>query len=268
MEERMKHKSSAAFLLGKYNETKYYSKEDQLKLIAKAQNGCIKSRNILIGSIIRYIVMHASKYSRKTGLDLDELISEGIIGAIDAIRCFDLTVNNNFLTYAAYWIIRGFRDHKYLNRALRTPKNVSLDIERYSRDLLSGRDTSKYPDYIKKAYHQNSVLFLDAPAKNSKGRCKENFALKETLIHPESVEYIEKIIDDHDSKTLIKKLVVGFKKRNQTILAMRFGLSPFKRPHTLEEIGKTYGLTREAIRLQINRCLDKLKRKLEERIIK
>jgi len=261
----MKHKSSAAYLLGKYNNTNYYSKEEQLKLIAKAQKGCIKSRNALIGSVIRYIIMHAGKYARKSGLDLDELISEGIVGAIDAIRCFDLNVNNNFLTYAAYWIIRGFREHKYSSKALRTPKNVSIEIERFSRDLLLGNDITKYPDLIRKAYHQSSVLFLDAPAKNSKGRCKENFALKETLIHPESVEYIEKIIDDHDSKTLIKKLIVGFKKRNQTILAMRFGLSPFKRPHTLEEIGKTYGLTREAIRLQINRCLDKLKRKFEER---
>ena len=209
--------------------------------------------------------MQAGKYSRRTGMDIEELISEGIIGAMEAVESFDLSYQYNFVTYAACWIKKSFRDYKYLTRPLRMPKNISMIMDRYSKDLYNGCDVSHYPPAVKKAYHENEILYLDAPANTPNGKYHEIFALKDVIPHNDGIEHIEKIIDDHDSSNLIKSLCKKFTPKKRQIIAMRFGLKPYERSHTLEEIAQKYGVTREAIRLILIRCFDKIKRQMEER---
>jgi len=260
----MKH-NAEHFLLSKCKNQKFFTKEEQLALISKAKKGCMRSRNLLINSVIRFVIMQAGKYSRRTGIDIEELVSEGVIGTIEAIQKFNLNYDNSFLTYAAFWIRKSFRDYKYLTRQLKMPKNTSMFIDRYSLDLYNGNDTTQYSNAIKKAYHENSVLYLDTPINNPKMNQQGMVFLKDTISNVDDIDHINQIIDKHDSIILIKKLFKKFNARKRKIIAMRLGLSPYERSHTLEEIAILYGQTREAIRLQLLRCFDIIKRQIEER---
>jgi len=258
--------ASERYLLEHYKNVTYLTKEEQSYLIIKAKAGCKKSQNKLVVSCVKFIIMLAGKYGKRTGIEFEELIAEGVMGLIDAIRAFDVTKSSGFLTYAAHWIKRGFREFRYKNRALSMPKNVSVQLDKIGLGVFKKEDLSKYPDRLKKCWFENEVFYLDAPVNTKSSKApNENFTWTDNISDPKSSELIENTINRVDTSAIFEIIFNKFNVKKKNILKMRHGLSPYKREHTLEEIAKSYGVTRENIRQIINRCHGIIERTLKEK---
>lgn len=92
----------------KYRGSEYYDFTKENEVIAKAQNGGQSARQTIIHNHLRYVIQIAKKYQNK-GLLLNDIISEGNIGLIEAIDKFDTTRGFSFRTHARYYIVNKIR---------------------------------------------------------------------------------------------------------------------------------------------------------------
>ncbi|MCA9582825.1 MAG: sigma-70 family RNA polymerase sigma factor, partial [Myxococcales bacterium] len=79
------------------------SREEELEIALRAKAGDQKAADRLVEANLRYVISVALKY-RRYGIPVDELVSEGSIGLMTAIRKFEPERGNRFVTYAGYWI--------------------------------------------------------------------------------------------------------------------------------------------------------------------
>ena len=84
------------------------SREEEVVLSRKARSGDEQARQQLIRANLRFVVKVAREYTGK-GLSLVELISEGNVGLLEAVRRYDETYGTKFITYAVWWIRQAIR---------------------------------------------------------------------------------------------------------------------------------------------------------------
>ena len=113
------------------NSDKYLSKEQELELIIKAQQGDIEARNELIINNKKLIISIARKYISNK-MDLEDLVHEGIFGLNKAIDKYDITKNYRLSTYAVWYIrqtiLRALDDK---GRIIRLPFYVNAELRTY-----------------------------------------------------------------------------------------------------------------------------------------
>jgi len=106
------------------------SREEERELVTKAQSEDEKAMNKLIESNLKFVVKVASKFQGK-GLSLSELISEGNLGLIKAIKRFDLSRETKLITYAVWWIQQSIQYAIYeKNRLIRIPAKTITTISK------------------------------------------------------------------------------------------------------------------------------------------
>ena len=104
-------------------------KEEEKKLLKKAQKGNKEALEILICSNVRLVFSVAQKYQKKE-LDFEDLVQEGIIGLTEAVKKFDLKTDYKFSTYAVYWITQA------INRASANTGSL-IRIPVHMNDLMA-----------------------------------------------------------------------------------------------------------------------------------
>ena len=92
-----------AAYLKEINKIPHLSNEEEVELAEKAAAGDKLAKNKIINANLRFVVTIAKKYQKK-GLDIEDLISEGNIGLINAIEKFDVSKGYRFISYAVWWI--------------------------------------------------------------------------------------------------------------------------------------------------------------------
>jgi RNA polymerase sigma factor (sigma-70 family) len=102
---------------------------EQNALCARAQTGDVKATQLLVRSNIGFLQKQAGRFARQTTLlDVDDLVSEGVLGMMRALQDFDPNRGKSFLTYAKWWI-----DH-YMRRAvLQTVIRITAPVDILSR---------------------------------------------------------------------------------------------------------------------------------------
>lgn len=248
------------------------TKEEELKLLIAAKNGCEESKEKLILSNLRLVVNVAKKYTRK-GLGLIDLISEGNFGLIHAIKKFDVEKGFRFSTYAVWWIKQSItKSIISKGREIRIPSYKYDMLNKINKYIMNHvMETSKYPDFnqiskglgIPEDKIQKVMLeFQDLMSLNAS--IGEDIFLEDTISQPEE-QSLENQVLREIGKEEITKMLDALKPREKEIVKLRYGIDGYD-IHTLEEIGKTFNITRERVRQIEKKTLLKLKTRFSEEL--
>ncbi|MCK5779732.1 MAG: sigma-70 family RNA polymerase sigma factor [Psychrilyobacter sp.] len=248
------------------------TKEEELELLIAAKNGSEEAKEKLILSNLRLVVNVAKKYTRR-GLGLIDLISEGNFGLIHAIKKFDTSKGFRFSTYAVWWIKQSItKSIISKGREIRIPSYKYDMLNKINKVIMNHVvETSKYPDFDEiglrlnlssKKVEKVMLEFQDLTSLNAS--IGEDIFLEDTISQP-----VEKSLENQVLRSIgreeIVRLLDALKPREKEIVKLRYGIGGYD-IHTLEEIGKTFNITRERVRQIEKKTLLKLRTRFSDEL--
>ena len=241
---------------------KILSREEERALVIKANKGDRKSEEMMINCNLRFVVSIAKQYQNQ-GLELEDLISEGNIGLMKALKKFDVTKNYKFITYAVWWIRQSILNSIHENaKLIRIPinkiSNVSrlLKLENILEQDLS-RNVSLYEladhlnddESVKNLQYNYTMIDLDQPQTDD-DKTLSNIIPDPSVNFAEKLEFVKDELED---------VLLDFSEKERQILYMYYGID-YERTFTLTEIGDHLGLTRERIRQIKQQIINRLRK--------
>nr|MBP7506873.1 sigma-70 family RNA polymerase sigma factor [Prolixibacteraceae bacterium] len=230
----------------------------------------------LIKSNLRFVVSVAKQYQNQ-GLSLPDLINEGNLGLIKAAQRFDETRGFKFISYAVWWIRQSILQALAEQaRIVRLPLNKIGSINKINKtfNLLeqefqrepTAKEISEMleltPEVIEEAIKASGHhISMDAPIRDEEGNTMYDVLLNIDAPSP------DRGLLNNSLQQEIERSLSTLGEREADIVRFYFGLNG-TRPHTLEEIGEVFGLTRERVRQIKEKAIKKLKNNYRNKLLK
>ena len=238
--------------------------EEERELARRCAEGDADAIRHMVNSNLRLVVSIAREYAGR-GVPLLDLVQEGSIGLLAAAKKYDYTLDFRFSTYATKWIRQGITRCLAEHGLIRVPSYTAERIRRVSaaRAALLQKNGEEpeigeiaayceIPEEKVRKLLQLSpeVCSLDAPVGDEDGTLA---ALLEDMQAPQPYE---ELVREELNQTM-EQLLNTLSDRQQQVLRLYFGLDDGT-PHSLEEIGKLLGISKERARQLRQQAMDKL----------
>jgi RNA polymerase primary sigma factor len=248
---------------------KYLSYEETIEACKRVEQGDTSARDLLITSnipLVRSIVKSFLGY----GIEYEDLLQEGTIGLMKAVERFDYRKGFRFSTYASWWIKQAMeRAIADQARAIRIPVHMVELINRKNvafKRLESSLNREPTLEELSKELNLpltkiNEIMYYSNRIVSTNTKVGEEDTELELLLPDEKVS-VEKTAVGNISKSEAIEFLKNsglLSKREYEVIALRYGLEDDK-SRTLQEVSKTYNVTRERIRQIEAKALAKIRR--------
>ncbi len=243
------------------------TREEEVALARRVKTGDPEAMGELVQRNLRFVVSVAKQYA-KSHVPFEDLINEGNLGLIRAAERFDVDRGYRFISYAVWWVRQAILQYvAEQSRTVRLPLNKSATLSKVSKaSLLLSQMLGREPTVDELAAHlgmkttevelvqsmPTTQFSIDEPSEGKDHEFQLDTLADESTQGPEASTLESARNED------IASALAALNPREEDILKRYFGLGG-NDPHTLEEIGRVYRLTRERVRQIRDRAIWRLR---------
>jgi len=266
--------NSLSMYLKEINKVALLTRAEEEKYARLAAQGNQMAKDRLVAANLRFVVNVAKKYQNQ-GMALDDLISEGNIGLINAIERFDVDKGYHFISYAVWWIRQSIlKAICEKSRTIRLPLNRAnelVQIEKMRKEMFSEEGQEPEDRELARRLGMN-----ESQVRDLLDISREMISLETPVYTDRDTSVLSDFLEDanhpspeiqtvHSSlKSDLNEALETLSDKESKILELRFGLND-KQPLSLKEIGEKFHLTKERIRQIEKKALQKLQSPSEEK---